>query len=130
MQEEAKVLKRKLLLVVALSTAIMVGPGLGTVFAGEVTGNGQPTAGPTNANSICVLLGEERQPDQHRSREPRWVSQSHGQELKLGFVDPHQFNPGDACRGAATSLGRSSPGSQSQPVPPNLGGAGSCHSRT
>jgi hypothetical protein len=29
------------------------------------------------------------------------VSQSYGQDVKLGLQDPHVFNPGDACRGGS-----------------------------
>jgi hypothetical protein len=33
--------------------------------------------------------------------DPGGVSQSYGQENKLGLQDPRTFNPGDACRGGS-----------------------------
>ena len=41
-------------------TAAVAGPTAGAAYAGEITGNGQPTAGPRHANSVCVMLGTER----------------------------------------------------------------------
>ena len=99
-REEAKVLKRKSLLVAAVSTVIMLGPGVGTAFAGEVTGNGMPTAGPTHANSICVFSGKNDDPTSTDPENPGGVSQSYGQDVKHG-LDPRLFNPGDACRGGS-----------------------------
>jgi hypothetical protein len=77
-------------------------------LAGEVTGKGQPTAGVRNANSICVFSGHNDDPTAPVSGDPELMpngpggqSQSYGQENRLGFVDPHFFNPGDACRGGS-----------------------------
>jgi hypothetical protein len=95
------VLKRKSILVAAVSTLLMVGPGVGTAFAGEVTGNGDPTAGVANANSICVFSGKNDNPTSTDLGDPGGVSQSYGQENRLGLVDPHMLNPGDACRGGS-----------------------------
>jgi len=89
------------MLVAALSTVILVGPGVSAAFAGEVTGNGMPTAGPANANSICVFSGKNDNPTSTDPENPGGVSQSYGQENRLGLIDPHMFNPGDACRGGS-----------------------------
>ncbi len=35
----------------------IAGAGAGAASAGEITGSGKPTAGPANANSICVFSG-------------------------------------------------------------------------
>jgi hypothetical protein len=94
-------LPRKSMLVAVVSAVIMVGPGAGAAFAGEVTGNGKPTAGTANANSICVFSGKNDNPDSTDPMDPGGVSQSYGQENKLGLQDPHVFNPGDACRGGS-----------------------------
>jgi hypothetical protein len=96
-------LPRKSMLVAVVSAVIMVGPGAGAAFAGEITGNGKPTAGVANANSICVFSGKNDDPTGIDPEEngPPGVSQSYGQENKLGLVDPHEFNPGDACRGGS-----------------------------
>lgn len=79
--------------------------GAGAAFAGEITGNGKPTAGPTHANSICVFSGQNDDPgaplDGSGPNGPGGTSQSFGQENRLGLIDPHQFNPGDACRGGS-----------------------------
>ena len=94
-------LPKKSMLVAVVSAVIMVGPGAGAAFAGEVTGNGKPTAGTANANSICVFSGKNDNPDSTDPTDPGGVSQSYGQENKLGLQDPHVFNPGDACRGGS-----------------------------
>jgi hypothetical protein len=94
-------LPKKSMLVAVVSAVIMVGPGAGAAFAGEVTGNGKPTAGTANANSICVFSGKNDNPDSTDPMDPGGVSQSYGQENKLGLQDPHVFNPGDACRGGS-----------------------------
>jgi hypothetical protein len=98
-------LPRKSMLVAVVSAVIMVGPGAGAAFAGEITGNGKPTAGVANANSICVFSGKNDDPDAPLDGSgpngPGGQSQSYGQENKLGLVDPHVFNPGDACRGGS-----------------------------
>jgi hypothetical protein len=79
--------------------------GVSAAFAGEVTGNGKPTAGPAHANSICVFSGFNDDPgaplDGSGPNGPGGISQSYGQEHRLGLIDPHDFNPGDACRGGS-----------------------------
>lgn len=87
--------------------ALVIGVDAGAAFAGEVTGNGKPTAGPAHANSICVFSGRNDDPSAPLSLDlsvapngPGGVSQSFGQDVKLG-LDPRQFNPGDACRGGS-----------------------------
>ena len=94
-------LSKKPILVAVVSAVIMIGPGASAAFAGEITGNGKPTAGVPNANSICVFSGKNDDPTGIDPEEngPGGVSQSYGQENKLGLVDPHELNPGDACRG-------------------------------
>ena len=98
-------LRKKLTLVALVSTMAVAGVSAGAAFAGEVTGNGKPTAGPTHANSICVFSGKNDDPgaplDGSGPNGPGGVSQSYGQELRLGLQDPHVFNPGDACRGGS-----------------------------
>ncbi len=94
--------KMRLAAVAACAVAI-VGVGANAAFAGEITGNGKATAGPTHANSICVFSGHNDDPTAPLSLDrtiapngPGGVSQSFGQDVKLG-LDPHLFNPGDAC---------------------------------
>ena len=99
-------MKRKLL-------ALLLGGALtltaaAPALAGEVTGKGKPTAGVANANSICVFSGKNDDPSAPVSGDPALMpngpggpSQSYGQEVRLGLISPHQFNPGDACRGGS-----------------------------
>ena len=91
------------MLVAVVSAVIMVGPGAGAAFAGEITGTGEPTAGVPNANSICVFSGKNDDPTGINPEEngPPGVSQSYGQENKLGLQDPTVFDPGDACKGGS-----------------------------
>src|SRR3989475_4841834 len=93
--------------VAALAVVVIGGASASAPFAGEITGNGKPTAGPTHANSICVFSRKNDDPTHPLSLDlsvapngPGGVSQSYGQDVKLG-LDPHVFNPGDACRGGS-----------------------------
>ena len=89
----------------AILTLTIAGPA----FAGEVTGNGKPTAGPTHANSACVYSGKNDDPSAPLSGTDNigGVSQSYGQLNRRGVladlfgVTPKEFNPGDACRGGS-----------------------------
>jgi hypothetical protein len=89
----------------SVCTIALVGATAGSAFAGEVTGSGKPTGGPTHANSICVFSGLNDDPgaplDGSGPNGPGGVSQSYGQDVKLGLQDPKSFTPGDACRGGS-----------------------------
>ena len=94
-------------LLTALCVAVVAGLSAGAASAGEITGNGKPTQGPAHANSICVFSGQNDDPTAPKSLDlnvapngPGGVSQSFGQDVKIG-LDPHVFNPGDACRGGS-----------------------------
>jgi hypothetical protein len=91
----------------AICAAAVASLGTSSAFAGEITGNGEPTAGPTHANSICAFSGQNDHPDAPLSLDPLiapdgpgGISQSFGQDVKLGR-DPRAFNPGDACTGGS-----------------------------
>lgn len=74
----------------------------GSVLAGEVNGKGEPTAGPANANSICVFSGLNDDPEGlDPANGPPGRTQTFGQAVRMGFIDPREFNPGDACRGGS-----------------------------
>ena len=73
----------------------------GGASAGEVTGNGKPTAGPKHANSICVFSGQNDDPTGTQGEGPGGRTQSYGQDVRKGFINPREFNPGDACRGGS-----------------------------
>jgi hypothetical protein len=94
-----------------LCAAVVASLGASAAYAGEITGNGKPTAGPTHASSVCVFSGKNDHPDAPLSLDlaiapngPGGVSQSFGQDVKLG-LDPRAFNPGDACRGGSNTGG-------------------------
>jgi hypothetical protein len=96
-------MRTKSILTAAVCAAAIAGASAGAAFAGEITGNGKPTAGPTHANSICVFSGQNDDPTAPLSLDqeiapngPGGESQSFGQDVKLG-LDPHAFNPGAVC---------------------------------
>jgi hypothetical protein len=93
-----EMVSRQSTLAALLGSLAVTGASAGGAFAGEVTGNGTPTAGPTHANSICVFSGKNDDPNSPVDGGP---AQSYGRELNLGLQDPHVFNPGDACRGGS-----------------------------
>src|SRR4051794_23832678 len=98
---ERDMLRRTSALAALLGAFIVAGTTVVPALAGEVTGNGKPTAGPDNANSICVFSGKNDDPtaplDGSGPNGPGGVSQSFGQNVKLGLANPRAFNPGDAC---------------------------------
>jgi len=96
-------LRKKLMLASVLCVVAFAGTSVGAAFAGEITGNGKPTAGPAHANSICVFSGQNDDPTAPLSLDrtiapngPGGQSQSFGQDVKLG-LDPHVVNPGNSC---------------------------------
>jgi hypothetical protein len=96
-------LRMKSFITAAACAALLAAASAGAAFAGEITGNGKPTAGPAHANSICVFSGQNDDPTAPLSLDmsiapngPGGHSQSYGQDVKLG-LSPHVFNPGDAC---------------------------------
>jgi hypothetical protein len=100
-------MRTKAFIATVVSVVVIAGLGVSTASAGEITGKGKPTAGPTHANSICVFSGRNDDPTAPLSLDltiapngPGGVSQSFGQDVKIG-LDPRAFNPGDACRGGS-----------------------------
>ena len=89
----------KSLLAAALLAVVVAALGAGSAFAGEVTGNGKPTAGPAHANSICVFSGQnDGEPPPGRTAEH---VQSWGQIPKEGrdALATEGSHPGNACNG-------------------------------
>ncbi len=100
--------RRKSLPLAVLSAAALTIAAAGSAFAGEVTGNGKPTAGVPHANSICVFSGKNDNPSAPLNiPDAGGVSQSYGQLVRLGVIEnffgasPKTFNPGDSCRGGS-----------------------------
>jgi hypothetical protein len=100
---ETRMLRKKSTLAALLCAVAVAGATAGAASAGEITGSGKPTAGPANANSICVFSGKNDDPTAPLDgpNGPGGPSQSYGQEHRLGLIDPQVFNPGDACRGGS-----------------------------
>ena len=87
------------LLLAAVVAALMVMASAGAAFAGEITGNGK-TLEPLHANSICAYSGLNDYPDGSQDGPPG-RTQSWGQDVRAGIFSPHDFTPGDACRGGS-----------------------------
>ena len=88
----------KKLTVACLGAAALFVAGAGPAFAGEITGNGKPTAGTTHANSICSFSGQNDEPEAPGVEGGR--VQSYGQLVKAGLKD-FIPGPGEACRGGS-----------------------------
>jgi hypothetical protein len=89
----------------ALGFAVVVaGATVSPARAGEVTGNGKPTAAPGHANSICAFSGQNDTPNEAPPEGGR--TQSYGQLVRQGAANPRAFNPGDACRGGSNTPGQ------------------------
>jgi hypothetical protein len=95
---------------VAIAVGVLViGLSGSAAFAGEVTGTGEPTAGPEHANSICVFSGQNDDPSAPLSLDmtiapngPGGIAQSYGQDVKIEGSELTQvLNPGDACLGGS-----------------------------
>jgi len=87
---------------VAVSVAaIALSLSAGAALAGEITGTGK-TLEPLHSNSICAYSGLNDDPQGlDPENGPPGRVQSYGQAVRMGFIDPRQFNPGDACRGGS-----------------------------
>jgi len=83
---------------VALSVAaVVLSLGAGAVFGGEITGNGKSLE-PLHGRSICAYSGLNDDPlGSDPTNGPPGRTQSFGQDVRNGYIDPHLFNPGDAC---------------------------------
>jgi hypothetical protein len=101
--------KRRLLVVVTCVAALM-SVSTSVAFAGEVTGKGQPTAGPAHANSICVFSGRNddpgapivsAEPTADAPNGPGGPTQSYGQDVRYGLLTPAIVTPGMTCRGGS-----------------------------
>jgi hypothetical protein len=91
-------MRKKSMIVSGLCAVALLGAGAGTAIAGEVTGNGDDTQGPSHANSICVFSGQNDEPDAPAPEGGR--VQSYGQIVKAGDKSLVP-SPGVACRGGS-----------------------------
>ncbi len=91
--------RMKSLLTAAACAAAVAALGAGPALAGEVTGSGK-NVDQNQGRSWCSFSGLNDQIDGPVGTR----SQSYGQELKLGLVDPHVANPGFFCNPNRTPL--------------------------
>jgi hypothetical protein len=87
-------MSKRPMLAAALSAVAVAALGAGSAFAGEVTGNGKPTGAPGHANSICVFSGQNDVPEGDPEEGPPGRTQSYGQDVRAGGLDPSTLNPG------------------------------------
>jgi len=94
---------KKRLLGAAICVAVMA-VGANAALAGEVTGSGV-NSNQNQGVSWCSFSGLNDDPlGLDPANGPGGRSQSYGQELRLGLVDPHELNPGVACNPNRTFL--------------------------
>ena len=98
---------KKVLCVVGVCLAVTMSMGASVALAGEVTGSGA-NVDQNQGKSWCSFSGLNDDPgaplDGSGPDGPGGQSQSYGQNVKLGLIDPHEFNPGLACNPNRTFL--------------------------
>lgn len=96
----------KRVLAVLFCAAAAVALGAGPAFAGEVTGSGKKSD-QNQGMSWCSFSGLNDNPEGSEEDGPGGTSQSYGQEVKLGLVDPRNdkfVHPGTFCNPNKTPL--------------------------
>jgi len=98
-------MQKKSMLASGLCAVAILAASAQSASAGEITGNGKPTAGPAHAHSICVYSGKNDAPaNPLNTANAGGVSQSYGQLNRLGVVEALGLpNPGVACRGGSNT---------------------------
>jgi hypothetical protein len=103
-------MRLKSIVAAAFGAAIFGIVGAGAAFAGEVNGKGQATAGPEHANSICVFSGKNddptapiisAEPIPAAPNGPGGRTQSYGQDVRYGLLNPSIVTPGQTCQGGS-----------------------------
>ena|SRR5215203_2972460 len=87
------------LLAAVVGAVAIVSTTSGTAFGGEVNGNGEPTAGPEHAQSICVFSGINDDPSSTDPMDPGGVAQSYGYSFVKEGLKGAVPHPGQACNG-------------------------------
>jgi hypothetical protein len=96
---------KKRLLAIAVCTVVFLALFASTALAGEVTGSGKNEM-QNQGVSWCSFSGLNDDPGASTDPDvdfdlipngPGGQSQSFGQDVRLGFGNPHEFNPGMAC---------------------------------
>jgi hypothetical protein len=89
----------KKLLAATFCVAAFAGASGSAALAGEVTGNGDPTAGPSHANSICAFSGLNDNPGSTDPENPGGIAQSYGFSVVSKGGKALAPSPGVACNG-------------------------------
>jgi len=90
---------RKSLCAIAVLAVAAVGVSPGSAFAGEITGNGKPTAIRGHAQSICAFSGQnDGEPPPGRTA-PHVQSWGQIPKETRDFIATLGEHPGDACNG-------------------------------
>jgi len=96
-------MSKKRLLVAAVGAFVFAALSAGPALAGEVNGKGEPTGAPGHANSICVFSGQNDDPQGlDPENGPGGRTQSYGQDVRSGALDPSSENPGKVGHGNFT----------------------------
>ena len=82
--------------IVVLVVALFAAFGAGSAFAGEITGNGKPTAAPDNANSECSFSGLDDPDNDGFVHTQNWGQLSPEARAFLASIG---VTPGTACNG-------------------------------
>lgn len=105
-------MSKKRLLVIAVCIFAIMAMFASTALAGEVTGSGKNER-QNQGVSWCSFSGLNDDPEASTDpaadpedipNGPGGQSQSYGQDVRLGFADPHELTPGVACNPNKTFL--------------------------
>ena len=91
-------MSKKRLLAAAFCAAAVAGLSAASCARRRGDRERQGHTGPAHANSICSFSGQNDDPSGTQGEGPGGRTQSYGQDVRNGFISPHEFNPGDACR--------------------------------
>ena len=83
-------------ILVLVTALVAAGFATGSALAGEITGNGKPTAAPANANSECSFSGLDDPDDDGFVHTQNWGQLSKDQRAFLASIG---VTPGMACNG-------------------------------
>lgn len=92
-------MRKRLLVSVPFALALTVGVGAGSAFAGEVTGNGRPTAAPAHTHSICAFSGQNDGDPPPGRTAPHVQNWGQLPKEERDFLTVMGAHPGDACNG-------------------------------
>ena len=96
---------RRIALALSASVLLII-LSAGSALAGEVTGSGEATAGPANANSICVFSGRNDDPDAPLSLDRNVAPNGPGGHTQNWGTNVTTFKlPGNAANNPGASCG-------------------------